>query len=120
MINLFRWAGWLFAAAIVAVTLSPIELRPVTAASADVERFLAFALAGGALCVGYPRCRLLILLLVTVLAGGLEALQHIVPGRHGQVDDLATKAVGGLTGAVAATLAGELPRAAAALRRRLA
>jgi hypothetical protein len=120
MIKLFRWAGWLLAAAIVAVTLSPLELRPVTAAPANIERFVAFALAGGALCVGYPRYRLLIVLLVTAMAAGLEVLQHVIPGRHGQFGDLVMKAVGALTGAVVATLIGELPKVAAALRRRLA
>ena len=99
---LARCIGWALAAAIAALTLSPIELRPVTTAPADVERMMAFAAMGAALCIGYPRHRASIALLVLGAVGLLEIAQHLVPGRHGQIHDGIVKASGAFLGAVAA------------------
>jgi hypothetical protein len=102
---IFRCIAWLFVCAIAIVTLSPIELRPVTAAPADLERFAAFVAIGAAFCLGYPKHRLTIVLVVIGIAGLLEVLQHVVPGRHGQVHDYVMKAIGVMVGAVAASTA---------------
>jgi CBS domain containing-hemolysin-like protein len=51
---LSRWLAWLLVLAIAVVTLVPIELRPVTAAPANGERFAAFMAVGALFCVGYP------------------------------------------------------------------
>jgi len=85
-------------------TLSPIELRPATRAPADIERFATFALVGAAFCLGYPKRRGTILLMVIGLVGLLETAQHLVPGRHGQIHDAAVKASGVILGALAAML----------------
>jgi len=61
---LFRCVAWLLLAAIAYSTLSPIELRPVTGFSADLERFVAFAAVGAAFCLGYPKRRFAIVLMV--------------------------------------------------------
>ena len=97
-----RWAAWLLLTAIVFVTLSPIGLRPETAAPASLERFAAFAALGGTFCLGYPKHRVPVLLLMIAAAGVLEALQHLVPGRHGRIADAAVKELGVLTGALVA------------------
>jgi hypothetical protein len=47
----FRWVAWLLVIAVAVFTLSPIELRPVTAAPANLERFAAFAVIGAAFCL---------------------------------------------------------------------
>src|SRR5215217_6769751 len=59
-----RWAAWLLVGAVAIVTLAPIELRPVTAAPANWERFAAFATMGALFCLGYPHHRLRIVGLV--------------------------------------------------------
>jgi len=95
MINIVcRWAAWLLLAAIVFVTLSPIGLRPETAAPASLERFAAFAALGGTFCLGYPKHRVPVLMFAVAVAGVLEALQHLVPGRHGRFADAAVKELG--------------------------
>ena len=91
-------------AAVVVFTLSPVEFRLVTRAPADLERFMAFAASSGALCIGYPRYRLGIALLVLGTVGLLEVAQHLVPSRHGHLHDSIVKASGAFAGAVMAML----------------
>ncbi len=102
--HLFRWSACLLVVLISVFTLSPIEARPVTGYSANLERFVAFALLGGAFGLAYPRHRLPILCLVVGLAGGLEFAQNFVPGRHGRVPDGAVKAAAAVIGVAAATV----------------
>ncbi len=96
---MFRIAAWALFAAIALFTLSPIELRPVTAAPVDVERFGAFLALGLLLGIGYPRHRALVVLGALVAAAGLEGLQLLVPGRHGHLADAGVKAAAALIGA---------------------
>jgi hypothetical protein len=100
---LFRWVAWLLIVAIAIFTLSPIEFRPVTAAPVSLERFAAFATIGAAFCLGYPKHRLQILVLLIGIVGFLEIAQNIVPGRHGRLPDGMVKASGALLGAAFAT-----------------
>jgi hypothetical protein len=100
----FRWVAWLLVLAVAVFTLSPIELRPVTAAPADFERLAAFALIGGAFFLGYPNHRFSIALLLIGIVGLLEFSQNFVPGRHGRVPDGLVKALGALLGAVVAMI----------------
>jgi hypothetical protein len=95
----FRVVAWLLLAGVVFATLSPIGLRPVTRAPADLERFAAFCVIGGSFCLGYPRHRFLILLLVIAAVGALEFGQNLVVGRHGRLHDAAIKMSGALLGA---------------------
>ena len=104
MIILFRCVAWALLAAIAFSTLAPIELRPVTPVPADLERFVAFALVGAAFCIGYPKRRVPILLLVLAGVGLLEIAQHLVPGRHGHFHDAVVKASGVVLGALTAML----------------
>ena len=48
------------AVAIAVVALGPVSSRPMTAAPADIERAFAFALLGGAIALGWPKPRNLI------------------------------------------------------------
>jgi VanZ family protein len=95
----FRWVAWLLIGAIAVFTLSPIELRPVTGAPVGLERLAAFATIGAAFCLGYPRHRLSILILLIGIVGFLEIAQNHVPGRHGRLPDGLVKASGVLVGA---------------------
>jgi hypothetical protein len=107
----FRWVPWLLVLAIVVFTLSPIELRPVTAAPVSLERFAAFAAIGVAFCLGYPKHRLSILVLLVGIVGFLEVAQNYVPGRHGRLPDGLMKASGALLGAAFAAFVARNKRA---------
>jgi drug/metabolite transporter (DMT)-like permease len=102
---LSRWLSWMLVLAIAVVTLAPIELRPVTAASANWERSAAFMALGALFCLGYPRHRWRIVGLVIALAGLLELLQHMSPSRHGRLPDGLVKAAGALLGVALAVSA---------------
>lgn len=95
----FRWVAWLLIFAIVAFTLSPIGFRPVTEAPTSLERFAAFVLIGAALCLGYPKYRLGILIILVGIVGLLEIAQDLIPGRHGRLLDGVVKALGAIIGA---------------------
>lgn len=96
------------AAGIAFVTLSPIELRPVTGLPVDLERFGALLAVTGAFCLTFPRHRLAILLLILAAVGLLEIGQHLVPGRHGTVHDAVVKGSGAVFGALLAAAADRL------------
>ncbi|WP_244019928.1 hypothetical protein [Methylobacterium sp. J-048] len=98
MLSLVRVAAWILVAAIVAITLVPIGLRPVVTANPSFERAAAYALAGLLLTLGYPRLWPSILLGTVLLAGGLEAGQTLTGTRHGRLDDFAVKAAAALAG----------------------
>ncbi|MEZ0171244.1 VanZ family protein [Microvirga sp. TS319] len=100
----FRWVAWLLILAIAVFTLAPIEFRPVTGAPVNLERFAAFAVIGAALCLGYPKHRVPILVLLLGLVGLLEVAQNHVPGRHGRLPDGLVKASGALLGIAFAML----------------
>jgi VanZ family protein len=90
-------AGWLALAFIAYATLSSINARPVIA-GAQLEHFAAFALAGFAFGLAYPKRLLLVLAIVVGSALALESLQLLTPDRHGRVLDAVVKAVGGICG----------------------
>ncbi len=94
-----RWAFWACLLFVVVATLGPIGLRPETGLPPPVERWGGFLLIGLPLTIGYPRYRLAGLLALVLAAGGLEALQNEVPGRHGRWADFDAKTLGLLCGA---------------------
>jgi VanZ family protein len=66
-----------------------------------LERFAAFA---AIFCLGYPKHRFGILMLLIGLVGFLEVAQNHVPGRHGRLPDGLVKASGALLGTAFAML----------------
>ncbi len=97
-----RIAAWLALAAIVFVTVSPIELRPHDVLPVNTDRAIAFAVVGGLFVTAYPRHWLLVGLAIVLSAIGIEWLQELSPTRHARLDDALVKAVGALCGVVAA------------------
>jgi hypothetical protein len=96
-------AQWLlFAAAAMAVisaaTLCPIHERPHLFANPDLERFAALALLGFAAKLAFPRRHLWTIFGLALVVAGLEAAQHLVPGRHAHLHDAVVKAIGVATG----------------------
>jgi VanZ family protein len=100
-----RWLAWLLVLAVAVFTISPIGFRPVTAAPVSLERFAAFAAMGTMFCLGYPKHRLHILVLLIGIVGLLEVAQNLVPGRHGRLPDGMVKASGALLGVAFVMLA---------------
>jgi VanZ family protein len=102
--RIFQGVAWLLVVAVAVFTLGPVEWRPTTGLPAHLERFVGIALITGAFCLGYPRYRLGILVLVIGGIGLLEVAQDIIPGRHGKRLDLAFKVAGALIGGVGAIM----------------
>lgn len=98
---LVRIAAWLMLAAIFAVTVVPIGLRPVSGLPVNEERFIAFAVLGSLFGLGYEKSPRLILALIVIAAAGFELAQHLVASRHGQLSDFVFKALGGGLGVAA-------------------
>lgn len=96
--------SWVIVFGLAIATLSPLPMRPHIVDSANLERFAAFAAAGFLLGVAYPAYFLRVAFFIVGLAACLEAMQHLVPGRHGTLKDLSLKAVGGLAGLFVAGL----------------
>ena len=72
MIKSARVLAWLLLAALVFVTVCPIEYRPHPPGfSVTLERLGAFALIGFLFAVGYPRHRWQVGMLIVMAAGGL-------------------------------------------------
>jgi VanZ family protein len=94
----FRIAAWSLLVAIAFVTLAPVEVRPQSGASANLERFVALLALGLAFALAYPRRIAEAALLVVAAAVSFELLQALDPSRHARLGDVAVKVVGGLTG----------------------
>lgn len=98
----YQAAAWSALAAIVFVTVSPIQMRPGDILSVDVDRALAFGLLASMFMVAYPRYALSVGLLVVAGAGATEMLQLFSPTRHARIDDALIKAAGAVAGMAAA------------------
>lgn len=94
MRNISRLLAWLLVAALVFVTICPINFRPVSGEPVWLERMIPFALLTVLLSIGYPRHRLLILIFAVLGAGSLEAAQMLRPDRHARLPDFYVKAAG--------------------------
>ncbi|CAB4325262.1 MULTISPECIES: VanZ family protein [unclassified Brucella] len=95
---ILRAAAWLVLLAILAVTISPIQFRPVTGEPVNLERLAAFLVVGGLFALAYPRHWLAVLVLTMGCAALFELLQRITPGRHGEFHDFLFKAAGAAIG----------------------
>lgn len=104
MRRLARGLGWIAAAYVAFVTLSPIRYRPQTG-HPNLERFAAFFLIGAAFSLGYPTVRRRVSAMLVLGAAALEAGQLFVPGRDAHISDAGVKALGALAGLTLAALA---------------
>jgi hypothetical protein len=93
-----RILAWLCLVGIAIVTVGPLNWRPESGISPQIERFAAFALAGLLFSTAYSRHILIASAIVVAAAIGFELLQLIEPSRHGRVFDAAVKIVGSITG----------------------
>jgi hypothetical protein len=88
-------------AAVAFVTLSPIGMRPVVA-GLQTEHLAAFFAIGAMFGVGFPRHLIAAAIVVIAAAVGLEAMQNLVPGRHGRIVDMDVKIAGAVIGFICA------------------
>jgi VanZ family protein len=88
-----RALAWAFAAAIVALSVVPPSLRPVTILPHGVEHFAAFVLCGFAFGAGYRMATLIEGAALVAFAGAIELVQLAVPGRHARVIDFVVDAI---------------------------
>jgi hypothetical protein len=93
-----RILAWLCLAAIAVVTVGPLNWRPESGLSPQIERFAAFALVGLLFSAAYSRHILIAAAIVIGAAIVFELLQLIEPSRHGRIFDAAVKIVGSMTG----------------------
>ncbi|MBQ0820542.1 hypothetical protein KBI52_10040 [Microvirga sp. HBU67558] len=100
----FRILAAILIIGIVFVTLSPLDLRPTTGASATAERFAAFAALGAVFSLAYPKRYAVVLVLLIGLVGFLEMAQNYIPDRHGRLPDSITKLSGAFLGVAVARI----------------
>jgi hypothetical protein len=105
-----RVLAWLLLAGLIFVTLSPINLRPISPLPTQLERAIALAVVGFAFALAYPRHLWVVALLVLGSTVLLEFLQLVQPSRHGRVIDVMVKLVGGGGGLAAGTILTRLTR----------
>jgi hypothetical protein len=111
----FQFIAWLSLLAIAVFTLSPLGLRPRLPMDPDLERALAFGLAGYLFAFAYPKNLSLAVALVMIGVFGLEALQELRPDRHAHLHDALIKAAGASVGLGLGWLTAQLFRTAPAL-----
>jgi len=97
-------AAWTAFAAIVFVTVSPLDMRPSFTYDPNIERFAAFAFVGLMFGLAYPRRLVVDASFVMMAAGVLETFQLMTPDRHGHVADAFVKAAGGAFGVAIALI----------------
>jgi VanZ family protein len=92
--RLVRAGAWLYAVALVFLTLGPASVRPGTTIPFYLEHVAAFGLSGLLFSIGYRSRGVLIALTGVGFTAVLEALQIWAPGRHARWIDLAMNALG--------------------------
>jgi VanZ family protein len=98
---LLRILAWLLLGGLIFVTLSPINLRPVSPLPTQLERAIALMLVGFVFALAYPRRFILVAAIVLGATVLLELLQLLAPSRHGRWLDVSVKLIGASAGLVA-------------------
>ncbi len=95
---LLKGAAWSVLASILFSTVSPIDLRPHTLTTVNIDRAGAYALAGLVFVLAYPRHWKSIGILLVAGALGFEFLQEFSPTRHARLHDAIVKGGGAIAG----------------------
>lgn len=93
--RLLKILAWLLLAALILVTVGPIDWRPVTPFGPNLERAFALFVVGFVFALAYPRRIVLVTIALFTFTALLEAAQGLEPGRHGRVVDAIVKLSGG-------------------------
>jgi VanZ family protein len=98
--SLARALTWLLSLVIVALSLVPPSLRPVTAAPHKLEHFAIFVMWGLAFGM-WNRVNQGSQIVVAILfAGAIEIVQYWIPGRHSRISDFVVDAGAASVGAL--------------------
>ena len=92
--RLTRAIAWLYAAALVLLTLGSPRYRFETVLPHNVEHLVAFSISGLLFSIGYRSRPLLVPLAGVGLAAALEVLQIWVAGRHARWIDFCNGRIG--------------------------
>jgi len=92
--RLTRVIAWLYAAALVFLTLGSPRYRVETMLSHNVEHLVAFSVSGLLFSIGYRSRPVFVLLAGVGYVAALEVLQIWVVGRHARWIDFAMDALG--------------------------
>jgi hypothetical protein len=92
--RLIRAIAWLYAAALVFLTLGSPSYRVETVLPHNVEHFAAFSISGLLFSIGYRSRPLLVPLAGVGYVAALEVLQIWAAGRHARWIDFAMDALG--------------------------
>ena len=95
---LLKAAAWLLFAAIIAVTVSPVGLRPELGLGPEFDRSVGYFVLGAAFALAYPGRRAALLFLLVCGAFAIEALQFLEPDRDPRIMDAMVKAASGVAG----------------------
>ena len=82
-----RGLAWFGILAIVALSVIPSSLRPVTGWGHQFEHFVAFALVAGIFAIGCRLPLMKLLVLALLFCGGIELLQLPLATRHARLSD---------------------------------
>jgi VanZ family protein len=93
-----RASAWAILAFIVFVTVSPINLRPHTLITVNIDRAAAYAVVGALFALAYPKNWKTTAILLVIGAAGFEFLQIFSSTRHARIEDAMIKALGALVG----------------------
>jgi hypothetical protein len=96
-----RVLAWAMLLAIFLATDLPIEFRPTTGLSPNIERFAALFVAAVIFSLAYPNRILAVAVLLMGLICLLEFLQTLTVGRHASLHDVEIKSLGAILGAIA-------------------
>jgi glycopeptide antibiotics resistance protein len=99
--TLCRVLAWAGLAVIAFVTVAPLEFRPTSGVSPQIERFAAFAAVGVLFSTAYSRHIWIAAAVVIGAAILLELLQLLEPSRHGRLFDAGIKTIGSIAGLTA-------------------
>jgi VanZ family protein len=105
---LARVTAWSLAAAIVALSVIPPDLRPQTGMPNNFEHFSIYSVAGLAFGLGYDRKPVLVTILLLVFSASIEIAQLFVPGRHARLSDFIVDAFAMCVGLMLASLTGRI------------
>ena len=96
--KLFRLASWSLAVIILALSIVPATVRPVTGTGQNFEHVLAFMALGATFGLGYPRVPARLFIALPLFAGAVELSQLLVPSRHARMGDFVVDAGAALLG----------------------
>jgi hypothetical protein len=102
--KILKIAAWGLLAAIVVVTIVPLELRPTDVATADIDRAFAFMIVTAVFTLAFPRKIWLCVLLLMAAVWFIESLQFLSVSRHPDASDAVWKTLGVAAGAAAGWL----------------